>query len=68
MNPGIGPLGEAFGAYAVASTFVIPFALGAGLDERSTSAISIVAGAATVGIVLAWRYLPTAYRTAINHH
>jgi hypothetical protein len=66
--PSIGPLGEVFGAYAVASTVVIPFALGVGLDERTASVVSIGTGVASVSLFLAWRYLPSLYRISSDHH
>lgn len=64
MYPGIGPLGEALGAYAVVSMVAIPFALGAGLDERAAGAISISIGIVTASVLLTWRYLPQLYRRA----
>lgn len=58
MIPGIGPLGEAFGVYAVVSMAAIPLALGIGLDERTAGALSIVVGVVTALVLLGWRYLP----------
>ncbi|EJN58994.1 hypothetical protein HSB1_24150 [Halogranum salarium B-1] len=51
--------------YAVASTLVIPFALGAGFDERTTSVVSMTAGITTIGLFLAWHHLPVLYRTVL---
>ncbi|SFK86413.1 hypothetical protein SAMN04487950_1510 [Halogranum rubrum] len=65
MIPGTNPLGELFGVYAVASTLVIPFALGAGFDERTTSVVSMTAGITTIGLFLAWHHLPELYRTVL---
>ena len=61
MIPGVGPLGEAVGAYAVLSTIAIPVALGLGFDERSASALSIGIGASIAALLLARRSLPRAY-------
>lgn len=62
MSPGVGPLGEAVGAYAILSMIAIPLTLGLGLDERSASAISIGVGVSIATLLLARRSLPHAYK------